>query len=367
MLQQFPNLHTGTVVKIKCMEKTNDPFFGVQPLKAALWRSPDQMCPPITPMRTTNNTQRKRVQTNSNSRSKLIQPHTKLLSRPALFSPIEDTSITTPDFTLTRSCDGRQDAGFSFGVRLNSSAVNSSQPPLTIGHTFNGKPVKSVQPMITIDTRSSHSKPKPKPKLLRSSSDLEPAVLSSFDPTQCVSMEECEQKEQQILSGLDKIRDKIEKLKQNVKNHNKYIAPDLLSGRKSKKLKPSTYELLFNTVCGHPEFRGMYLKRTHPSPKNLGDLAGMMYFLLVNKSTKRPPQVGFQFRSYSDSHYTSVNRMDPMICKVKQWQSSEPGKQWRLYHFYRGNKSTGKRRRSVKDTTKQKQKKRKITKSTKTM
>jgi hypothetical protein len=64
---------------------------------------------------------------------------------------------------------------------------------------------------------------------------------------------------------------------------------------------------------------------------------GKMYFLYVEKKVRKPPKVGFPFRCYADSHYTSLDRQSPVICKVKEWPSStEAEKVWRLYHFYCG-------------------------------
>jgi hypothetical protein len=64
-------------------------------------------------------------------------------------------------------------------------------------------------------------------------------------------------------------------------------------------------------------------------------IAGVIYFINVDKTTKKPPKVGHPFRCYSESHYSSVNREQPIICKVKEWPCDDV-KCWRLYHYYLG-------------------------------
>jgi hypothetical protein len=90
------------------------------------------------------------------------------------------------------------------------------------------------------------------------------------------------------------------------------------ANKKTKKLHPETYEqLFFSVVEDVGATRQDYLLPQHPRVEGLLDLAGTIYFLSVAKNAKKPPQVGFPFRSYSDSHYTSVDRSTPVICKVK--------------------------------------------------
>ena len=71
--------------------------------------------------------------------------------------------------------------------------------------------------------------------------------------------------------------------------------------------------------------------------------------MIAPKGTKKPPQVGQPFRSYADSHYASLNRDDPVICKVREWDEQKSGI-IRLYHYYTGNKKKrGQKRKRTDD------------------
>jgi hypothetical protein len=107
-------------------------------------------------------------------------------------------------------------------------------------------------------------------------------------------------------------------LKDKLQSQESYITDAHFVHKQTKKLLPETYEqLFFSVVEDIGNARQDYLLAQHPKVESLVDLAGTIYFLSVPKSTKKPPQVGYPFRSYSDSHYTSVDRTTPIICKVK--------------------------------------------------
>lgn len=119
-----------------------------------------------------------------------------------------------------------------------------------------------------------------------------------------------------------------------------YLTDSFLEHRKTKKLDERTYEALFKSIIyNFDDISQNYFFRDHPTILNLNELPGLIYVLNVPRGTKKPPYVGFSFRSYSDSHYTSVDRDNPIICKVKEWTCEGDLKTvWRLYHYYLGNK-----------------------------
>lgn len=130
-----------------------------------------------------------------------------------------------------------------------------------------------------------------------------------------------------------------------------YLSESRMEHRKNKKLHPLTYDALYRAICAnHDGTREKYLMNEHPQVSSLTDLPGMVYFLQVAKGSRKPPHVGFPFRSYSDSHYTSVDRDTPIICKVKEWPvDNDPKNIWRLYHYYLGNKKRAPRKRKRAD------------------
>jgi len=280
----------------------------------------------------------------------------------------KDITLTTPEFTVGQTINANlatNKINSSFYLNMDGRDVScpQNQMELDLGlgsffdaptdFMFNGQQggrhgphfMPGGVPHVTAIPSNNFFSPPSQRRLLRSSSDFERSVAaSSPDGSDAQTLRHrdmlavCEKKEKELIEELDRIQAKVAYLKKAIRRQNTHISPEQLANRKSKKLKPNTYEALFSKVCENGEFKEMYVKADHPKPSSISELAGMMYFLLVEKTAKRPPQVGFSFRSYSDSHYTSVNRDDPMICKVKQWQAEDPIKQWRLYHFYRGNK-----------------------------
>lgn len=95
--------------------------------------------------------------------------------------------------------------------------------------------------------------------------------------------------------------------------------PELTEGKETKKLSNQAYTTLYEYLLEEikqgktPEL----LYKEHPQVDDLRGLPGTIYFLKVQKGTRRPPRIGFQFRSYSECHYTTVDRENPIICKVK--------------------------------------------------
>lgn len=95
--------------------------------------------------------------------------------------------------------------------------------------------------------------------------------------------------------------------------------PELTEGKETKKLSNQAYTRLYEYLIEEinqgktPEL----LYKEHPQVDDLRGLPGTIYFLKVQKGTRRPPRIGFQFRSYSECHYTTVDRENPIICKVK--------------------------------------------------
>jgi len=130
-----------------------------------------------------------------------------------------------------------------------------------------------------------------------------------------------------------------------------YLSETHLEHRKIKKLHPLTYDALYRSIVANADgARERYLLNEHPQVVALTDLPGRVYFLQVAKGSRKPPHVGFPFRSYSDSHYTSVDRETPVICKVKEWPvDNDPKNIWRLYHYYLGNKKRAPRKRKRSD------------------
>lgn len=130
-----------------------------------------------------------------------------------------------------------------------------------------------------------------------------------------------------------------------------FLSETHLEHRKIKKLHPLTYDALYRAIVANVDgSRERYMLNEHPQVTNLTDLPGRVYFLQVAKGSRKPPHVGFPFRSYSDSHYTSVDRETPVICKVKEWPvDNDPKNIWRLYHYYLGNKKRAPRKRKRSD------------------
>jgi len=165
-----------------------------------------------------------------------------------------------------------------------------------------------------------------------------------------------QQEEKKKQTELNDIRSKISKVRDAISKQSSFLSEAHLANKATKKLKLETYEALFDTLLEDNETRKHYLRDKHPEPE-LKELAGMIYFLYVDKSSRKPPQVGHRFRSYTESHYTSENREQPIICKVKEWAAIEdPTKCWRLYHYYMGNTSR-KRKRTGNVNTPNKKKK----------
>lgn len=131
-----------------------------------------------------------------------------------------------------------------------------------------------------------------------------------------------------------------------------FLSETHMEHRRIKKLHPLTYDALYRAIIANVEgAREKYLLNEHPQVDTLADLPGRVYFLQVAKGSRKPPHVGFPFRSYSDSHYTSVDRENPVICKVKEWPvDNDPKNIWRLYHYYLGNKKRAPRKRRKDDS-----------------
>eukprot|EP01130_Rhizamoeba_saxonica_P017919 TRINITY_DN8819_c0_g2_i2.p2 TRINITY_DN8819_c0_g2~~TRINITY_DN8819_c0_g2_i2.p2 ORF type:complete len:323 (-),score=63.59 TRINITY_DN8819_c0_g2_i2:1335-2303(-) len=129
---------------------------------------------------------------------------------------------------------------------------------------------------------------------------------------------------------------KIQEMSQDYSEQKTHLKPDKLASKASKKLAKETYDALYQYMLENEEGRDKYYRSSHITVENINDLAGEVYFLHANKNTKKPPSVGHKFRSYGD-HYTSLDRENPISCKVKIWQdASDSTKVWRMYHFYRG-------------------------------
>lgn len=92
-----------------------------------------------------------------------------------------------------------------------------------------------------------------------------------------------------------------------------------LEGKENKKLSSHSYRGLFDFVTGEISYgrKPSIVLSEHPKISNLDDLPGKIYFLKVHKGTRRPPHIGHPFRSYSDCHYSTIDRDKPIICKVK--------------------------------------------------
>ena len=131
-----------------------------------------------------------------------------------------------------------------------------------------------------------------------------------------------------------------------------YLSESHMEHKKNKKMHPLTYDALYRALVANVDgTRERYLLNEHPQVGALTELPGLVYFLLVAKGSRKPPHVGFPFRSYSDSHYTSVDRDTPIICKVKEWPvDNDPKNIWRLYHYYLGNKKRAPRKRKRDDS-----------------
>jgi len=97
-------------------------------------------------------------------------------------------------------------------------------------------------------------------------------------------------------------------------------------------------------MMNNSEAKKRLVLKTHKMVSNILELAGELYFLKVPKSFKKPPSVGFRFRSYTDSHYTSEDRDNPIACKVREFPSESEDEVYRLYHFYKGKKSKKRKR-----------------------
>jgi hypothetical protein len=144
-----------------------------------------------------------------------------------------------------------------------------------------------------------------------------------------------ERVEEEKRTELGAIQSKIRYLKEQIDRNQSYLDDRFLVNKHIRKLHALTYEALFNNFVENEEVRKRYLRNGHPQVKNITDLAGVIYFINVDKTTKKPPKVGHPFRCYSESHYSSVNREQPIICKVKEWPCDDV-KFWRLYHYYLG-------------------------------
>jgi len=125
------------------------------------------------------------------------------------------------------------------------------------------------------------------------------------------------------------------------------FAEEVLRCAMRKKLRPEMYENLFQAMLQSPILQQRFVRTEHVVVANISDLAGLIYFIRASRATKKPPRVGFRFRSYSFSHYSSMDRAHPIICKVKEWPATLDGvvgvggdssMVWRMYHFYVGNK-----------------------------
>jgi hypothetical protein len=124
---------------------------------------------------------------------------------------------------------------------------------------------------------------------------------------------------------------------QGINDYVSILESERFANAAKRKLPAADYDILFFEFLNNTEVRARFYRETHLQPKTLTELLGKMYFLHVEQKARKPPKVGFPFRCYTDSHYTSCDRHSPVICKVKEWPSpTEIGKVWRLYHFYCG-------------------------------
>jgi len=137
----------------------------------------------------------------------------------------------------------------------------------------------------------------------------------------------------------------IRKLQKLIQKNNESTLPYSLDNIEAKKLSNEEYEKVYDYMINSKEGRKKLLQKTHKMVTHLHELSGMIYFLKVPKSNKKPPTVGFRFRSYSDSHYTSEDRDNPIACKVREFPSENEEEVYRLYHFYKGKKSKKKKKR----------------------
>lgn len=92
-----------------------------------------------------------------------------------------------------------------------------------------------------------------------------------------------------------------------------------LKGKELRKLSNETYEKIFYNLIEELKIYGKsdYLLSEHPKVSDISKLPGTIYFLNVDKRSRRPPHIGIQFRSYCKRHYTTIDRENPIICKVK--------------------------------------------------
>jgi len=142
--------------------------------------------------------------------------------------------------------------------------------------------------------------------------------------------------EQKLRSELKSTQNLITKV-HNLINKNDYI-PVPFEKLKMKKLTNQEYQTIFQYMSQTTEGQKLLLKSHKKDINSLEDLAGVIYFLRVTVNSKRPPEVGFRFRSYSDSHYTSEDRDNPIACKVREFPTNNKKEIFRLYHFYKGKK-----------------------------
>jgi len=128
-------------------------------------------------------------------------------------------------------------------------------------------------------------------------------------------------KEKKLKNNLGRTQSSIRKLQKLIQKNNESSLPYSLENIDSKKLSNEDYERVYDYMMNNSEAKKRLVLKTHKMVSNILELAGELYFLKVPKSFKKPPSVGFRFRSYTDSHYTSEDRDNPIACKVREFPS----------------------------------------------
>lgn len=170
------------------------------------------------------------------------------------------------------------------------------------------------------------------------------------------AIQQLEREEEAKINELEALRSKMSAYRTTLLDDGNALSDESLEHRRSKKLAKNSYEAIYFSLLENVNgVKERFFVDDHPKPEKLADLgmcidfvpavfkvlitlvAGVIYILKTSKIMKKPPQVGFSFRSYSDSHYTSVERVTPIICKVKEWPAEDDTtKCYRLYHYYLG-------------------------------
>lgn len=150
------------------------------------------------------------------------------------------------------------------------------------------------------------------------------------------------------LEPMKKINENLESIK-SASSHTEKCLFDF-KGKDTRKLSDEDYDQLYKQLIDalNNEENPQILKKEHPHLPDISKLPGMIYFLNVDRRSRRPPHIGISFRSYSDRHYTTVDRENPIICKVKEFpQKDNQTHVYRLYHYYSGNKRRKEKKRRM--------------------